>query len=301
MTGRQVEDTSDFFSIDYGDVLLIGNKEYLVTGHEHEYRFGMDNPKFWVKRAVDVETEEKKIIKLSYFESFNISFGGVDIKCFRNPDKEEDILDLVRGQPNFMQGTPHKDSKGNSIRVLDIVRGQNFFNYIDSLGMGHESYFHKLLPDILKKLVRAFEAIRFLHNHGFRHGDIRNDHIIMERDTGNYVWIDFDYDYEVGENPFGLDIFGLGNILIYAIGKGSHTLHKIRHEPFIYGDLIDTLEKDDFSILDKWKFVNLKKMYPYIPETLNDILMHFSMGAAVYYEFAEEVIEDLDSYIRANS
>ena len=97
--------------------------------------------------------------------------------------------------------------------------GPNFFLYIDSFNISYGTYLSNVLPDILKRLVKAFEAIRFLHIHGFKHGDIRNDHIIVERHTGNYVWIDFDYAYEISENPFGLDIFGLGNILINAIGK----------------------------------------------------------------------------------
>jgi hypothetical protein len=299
MGEREVEDTTDFYSIDYGDVVLVGGKRYTITGHEQERRFGIESPKFWVKRAVDLDTGKKKILKLSFLESFTITLGGVKIRCFRDPDKEEKILGLVKDHPHFMQGTAYRDTKGNNIRVLDIVRGQNFFVYIDSLTMGHETYFHQALPGILKKLVQAFEAIRFLHIHGHKHGDIRNDHVIIERDTGNYVWIDFDYDYEAGENPFGLDIFGLGNTLIYAIGKGFHTLHMIQNEPFIYKDLKDTLEPGDFSILDQWRFINLRKLYPYIPATLNDILMHFSRRADVYYELVEEVIEDLNRCIHA--
>ena len=160
--------------------------------------------------------------------------------------------------------------------------------------MKYDDYFHQVLPGILKKLVPAFEAIRFLHINGFKHGDIRNDHIIINRDTNSYVWIDYDYDYEATENPFGLDIFGLGNILLYAIGKGFHNLQMIRNDARIYGDLIDRIEPADFSILDKWRFMNLRKLYPTIPKTLNDILMHFAQGADVYYEVVEELNEDLN-------
>ena len=38
--------------------------------------------------------------------------------------------------------------------------------------------------------------------------------------------------------------------------------------------------------------MNLRKLYPFIPVTLNSILMHFSTGAGVYYEAVEEIIED---------
>jgi hypothetical protein len=149
----------------------------------------------------------------------------------------------------------------------------------------------------LKKLVKAFEATRFLHVNGYRHGDIRNDHILVERNTGNYVWIDFDYDYESRENPFGLDIFGLGNILLYAVGKGFHSRHDIDRGVSHYGDLRDRLEPADFSILNKWRFINLRKLYPYIPVMINDVLMHFSRGTELFYESVDEIIEDMNRCI----
>ncbi|CAN2041536.1 Protein kinase [Candidatus Magnetomoraceae bacterium gMMP-15] len=297
MKTRQFTDTTDFFAIDGGDEILVDEKRYKITGHERERRFGIDDPKFWVKRAVNVESGERKIIKLSYLESFEISVGGVKIICFRNPDKESEILEFVKDHPHFMHGTTHIDPKGNNVRILDIVRGRNFFVYIDGLPVDHETYFNTMLPDILRKLVTAFEAIKFLHNNGFKHGDIRNDHIIVESTTQDYVWIDFDYDYEATENPFSLDIFGIGNILLAAIGKGFHNLYMIDSDKKKYGDLIDNLEIGDFSILDKWRFVNLRKLYPYIPRMLNDILMHFSRGTDIYYDFVQEIIDNLNWYL----
>jgi len=297
--GRVFTDTTEIFSIDYGDIIRVGEKHYRVIGHEREYRFGLEDPKFWVKRVIEIETGTKKIIKLSFFEAFETSLGGVKVRCFRNPTKEGEILDLVKDHPYFMHGTAHIDEKGNNIRILEIVHGPNFLNYIDNLPMGHERYFHTILPDILMKLAKAFEAIRFLHLHGFKHGDIRNDHIIVEHSTGNYVWIDFDYDYETSENPFGLDLFGMGNVLLYAVGKGFHNLYMIKHDTFLYKDLLERLDPGDFSILDKWRFVNLQKLFPYIPTPLNDILMHFSRGANVYYEYVEEIIEDLNRSLHA--
>jgi hypothetical protein len=293
MHKRLFTDTTNFVSIDYGDIICLREKQFAVKGHEHEGRNGLEDPKLWVKRAVDSETGEKKILKLSFFESFDITLGGAQIKRFRNPDKEGDILDIVKDHPYFMQGTTCRDERGNNIRIIDIIRGPSFFVYIDTLSMDHETYFHTALPSILKRLVSAFEAIRFLHLNGFRHGDIRNDHIMVEKDTGKFRWIDFDYDYETSENPFGLDIFGLGNILTYAVGMGFHTFHSIRKDAFLYGNLIDRLDSDDFSILKKGRLMNLKKLYPYIPNSINNILMHFSVGSDVYYEHADELIEDL--------
>ncbi|MBF0117850.1 MAG: protein kinase [Desulfobacterales bacterium] len=293
-TDRLVIDTKDFFSIDNGDEIILGDRRYEIFGHAKEMRFGIEDPKFWVKRAIDMETGEKKLIKFAFFESFDTTLAGVKIKCFRSPQKEADILELVKNHPHFMHGTVVKDSAGHSIRILDVVRGANLLVYLDSFKMKYDVYFQTVLPEILKKVVKTFEAIRFLHINGYKHGDIRNDHIIVENDTGNYVWIDFDYDFESLENPYSLDIFGLGNVLIYTIGKGFHNYYSIVNDKYTYGDLIDRIEPGDFSLLYKRRFINFKKIYPIIPKALNDIVLHFSTGAEVYYETVDEIIEDLN-------
>lgn len=293
MSQRNIKDTTNFFFIDYGDVIDLGVRQFKVTGHERESRFGMDEPKYWVKKAIDLKTGEKKILKLSYFESFETSIGGVKINRFRNPKKEGDILALVGSHPYFMHGKAYRDIKDNNIRVLDIVHGINFYNYIASLEMDYNTYFKTLLPEIIQRLINAFEAIRFLHVNGFNHGDIRNDHIIIERETGNYVWIDFDYDYQTSENPFGLDLFGIGNILIYAVGMGFHNLYNIKNDKKTYKNIINDLDPGDFAILDQSRFINLRRLYPIIPLVLNDILTHFSRRANIYYELVEELIDDL--------
>jgi hypothetical protein len=293
MASRVVTDTTEFHRIGYKDIIQVGDKQYSVIGDTKEMRFGIEDPKFWVKRVYDLDTKERKIIKLVFHESFVTTLAGIKITCFRSPTKEANILNLVTEHPCFMQGQAFNDEKGNNVRILDVVRGQNIFVFVDSLYMKHEEYFHNVLPSILTKIVKAFEAIMFLHNNGYRHGDIRNDHLIMERTTGNYVWIDFDYDFETSENPFSLDLFGMGNILLYVIGKGFHLYYAIVHDEQKYGDLAQRITKEDFSILEPSRFLNLKKLYPYIPKLLNDILMHFSEGADIYYESSYELIEDL--------
>ena len=300
MTGRLITDTGNIFAIDKDDEIALGNRRYRVTGHVYEQRFGIDDPKIWVKRVKDCETGEKKIVKLTYLESFVVTVGGVSIRCFRDPEKEGDILELVRNHPNFMQGTVRRDREGRNIRVLDIVQGPNYYVYLDGIRIPHERYFENMLPILLRNLVRAFEAIRFLHINNFRHGDVRNDHLIIENKTGQYVWIDFDYDFDSRENPFSLDILGMGNILLYTVGKGFHTYYEIKNNTYAYGDLVTRLEPNDFSILDKQRLVNLKKLYPQMPTLLNNILMHFSRGAEVYYEYAEEIIDDLNRCIHVH-
>lgn len=294
---RCFTDTSNFLSIQAGDDILLGSRRYRVTGEERERRFGIEDPKFWVKRVIEADTGTRQIAKLSFFETFDTRLGELIIRCFRSPQKEEAVLRLCRHHPDFMQGTGVLDEKQNLVRVLDIVRGKNFMMHLHDLRMHHTTYFKNALPGILRHLSTAFAAIGFLHQNGFRHGDIRNDHIIVEKKTGRYVWIDFDYDFESPENPFGLDIFGIGNILIYTIGKGFHTLYMIRNDTHTYTDLADRIETEDFSILHPNRLVNLKKLYPYIPLMLNNILMHFSVGAPITYESVDEILEDLDGYL----
>lgn len=294
MNERKAKDTSDFFAIDRGDVIEVGGRRYEVIGHAKERRFGIEDPKFWVKRVVDMETAERKIIKLAFNEAFTTTVAGVTIQCFRSPEKEARILAHVSGHPNFMQGLSYTDRNGSNIRVLDVVRGMDYLTYIDSFHMPHARYTSEVLPMILNKLIKAFEAIHFLHRQGFKHGDIRNDHLYMEQATGNLVWIDFDYDFETPENPFSLDLFGMGNLLVYTIGKGFHHHYMIAHDRLTYGNLMEKLTVEDFSILDSRRLMNLRKLYPHIHKTLNDVLMHFSRGADVYYEAASEIIEDLN-------
>jgi len=300
MAGKLITNTSNIFAIQRDDEIILGNRRYRVTGHVYEQRFGIEDPKIWVKRVEDCETGEKKIIKLTYLESFKTTVGGVDIRCFRDPEKEGNILNLVQDHPNFMQGKMCRDQEGHNIRVLDIVQGPNYFDYVDCIRIPYESYFEKMLPVLLRNLVRAFEAIRFLHVHNFRHGDVRNDHLIIDKTTGQYVWIDFDYDFECWENPFSLDIFGMGNLILYTVGKGFHTYYEIKNNPYLYKDLVAKLDPDDFAVLYKQRLVNLQKLYPQIPTLLNNVLMHFSRRTEVYYEYAEEVIEDLNKCIHVH-
>nr|MBL0700706.1 protein kinase [Desulfobacterales bacterium] len=114
MADRVITDTTGVHDISYKDLILLGNKHYKVIGNAKELRFGVEDPKFWVKRVIDTETNERKIIKLVFHETFETTLGGVKIKCFRDPEKEADILKLVEQHPFFMHGTSTRDSEGNN-------------------------------------------------------------------------------------------------------------------------------------------------------------------------------------------
>ena len=64
-------DTSDFFRIEYGDIVMLSGRPYLIRQCAREGRFGLDDDvKHWVKHAVDLENSDRCLIKLVFYEKF---------------------------------------------------------------------------------------------------------------------------------------------------------------------------------------------------------------------------------------
>ncbi len=287
----RVKDTADFFRVDYDDVVVLNGVPYFVRNNEREGRFGLDDEqKFWVKRARNLLTGEVKILKWVFRERFQAKIGRFVFECVRSPQKEARILELVRGRPDFMQGETVLDSSGSELRILDYINGKTLGQLTTEMGKDHEDFFYNFYPSLLDEFIRIVKAIRFLHENNEKHGDIRRDHIIKDAATGNYRWIDFDFNYRHGESRFGFDLFGLGNVLLFITGREDITTHRLLHDD---PGLLDRLTLDDVNIVFHNRVNNLKKIYPYIPEKLNRVLMHFSLGAPVYYEETKELLEDL--------
>lgn len=288
---RIVEDTSQFMELGMGDVLLLEGRHFVLRGLTYEGRFGLDEqPKHWVRTGFDLADGSAKIIKMVFFEEFDLPVGQLMIHCFRSPRKEQRVLDTVRGHPLFMQGETLFDLAGNPVRVIDRIRGQSLHHHLGDQAMDHAEYFRGQLPDMLERFVAMVEAIGFLHSHQLVHGDIRRDHIFLDKDSGLWRWIDFDYNYNLPQNPFGLDLFGLGNVLCYLVGQGIPTLHQLNKDR---PEALDRLDTGDLSLVIPNRVFNLKKLYPYIPESLNRVLMHFAAAAPVFYEQVAEFLADL--------
>ena len=291
-------DTTDFFSLEYGDVVVLGGKPYLVRHNAKEGRFGIDDDvKFWVKNAIDLKNGNRKIIKLVFYEKFKSRIGGIEYDCFRSPKKEARILDLVAGHKNFMQGFAVNDEKGNIVRVIDLIPGRPLSEFIESLKLDHHHYFKELFPGILDQFMECIQAIEFLHKNGEKHGDIRRDHIFIDREENRYRWIDFDFNYRHRENIHSFDLFGLGNILMFIAGKGDVLLFDLKNQSSPH---LDILRDEDLNIVFHNRVANLKKIYPYIPESLNQVLMHFSKGANWFYENTAQLLSDLEEFKRVS-
>jgi hypothetical protein len=305
VTGRHVtgelriwEDTSQYMEICGGMVVRLAGNDYFVTGEANEGRFGIEEqPKYWVKYAVELATGRKKVLKLAFREEFESRIGSDVLLGSRSAEKETRILDKVRGHPSFMQGVPLTDAAGNLVRVIDFVRGPSIYRRLRDLEMDHESYFCQVLPSMMGRLLEAFGAISFLRRNAEQHGDIRNDHLLIESETGRYVWIDFDYQMSHPD----YDIWCLGNVLTFVVGKGNHYFHEIRKDPTRYPPTEETrsLCGEDALFLFKHRVANLGKLFPYIPEPLNRILLRFSSGTPSLYDDVEPLIDDLSRFYPA--
>ena len=77
---------------------------------------------------------------------------------------------------------------------------------------------------------------------------------------------------------------------MFLVGKGDVVLQDLqRRNPA----LLDRLTEADTNIVFHNRIANLKKIYPYIPEALNLVLMHFARGARWFYEHTGQLLEDL--------
>lgn len=287
-----LSDTTDFMNIQPGMILRLDGSDFFVRGDATEGRFGIDEqPKYWVKYVNDLETGEKKVLKLVFYEDFTSRVGPFLIRARRSPEKESSVLEVVRGNPHFMQGRTIRDRSGNLVRIIDFVRGQSLYQYLPGLKCNHETYFYRLFPAILSKLIAAFEAIAFLMDQGRQHGDIRSDHLIIAKASGRFVWIDFDF--EVSHSDY--DLWRLGNLITFAVGKGTHTFHDVLQNPGAYPGVNNriSLAPEDCLLCSKGQIASLGKLYPYIPENIRRLLSNFSGGTHYFYEDIHVLLDHL--------
>jgi hypothetical protein len=296
LTGRPVrrpieitDDTSNYFGISAGTVLRLGGSDYLVTGEAMEGRFGIsEQPKYWVKYAYDLTTGARKIIKLVFHESFNTSMGMFTFRLTRNPDKESAVLAATAGDPRFMQGFTVRDANGRNVRIIEFIRGKSIYNYVANIDEKHEEYYHGTMLKILAGVADCLDALALLHEQGLQHGDVRNDHIFIETDSGDFRWIDFDYEVNYGD----YDVWCVGNVLTYVVAKGLQTVRDAR-----FARPGDDFSSHDGLLFFKHRLANLRKLYPYVDAELNDMLMRFSLGTIDFFEDVPSIVVDLRRFL----
>ncbi len=284
-----VTDTSDWMRIHRGDVIKIYGHYFLIKGNMREPRFGIDEqPKYWVFSAIDLSDASEKIIKAIFKEEFYAHIGILKVRCYRDVDKESKVLVTCKGDKRFMQGKTYFDEKGNNVRVIDYIHGTSFLNYIPNIPKQHKEYFYEDMPHILHKLYDSILAIKFLHDNELCHGDIRNDHLFIETETGDYRWIDFDLKQDVSD----FDQWSIGNILSYAVVKGIMTFDRALKSKEFSDDIKNSLKASDGSAFYEYRIMHLRKLYPYIPERLSNILQHFTIQPIAFYSKIDQFVDD---------
>ncbi len=295
---RLVTDTSDFTRIDYGDVIHVDNRFLLIVGYTREGRFGIDDqPKQWVPRVYDLESKERYIVKLVFHENYTINLGGLKVTCYRTPEKEAQVIDLAAGNRHFMQGYTALDTAGNLVRILDILQGKRLDHVVYNLKVDHKLYFEKHLPELLHEYLKSIKAISWLHGLGLKHGDIRRDHLFVDGRDGHFCWIDFDYDFHLPERPFAIDLLGLGSVILFLVGKQIFRMESVVTNPEFSQAVFDSIDRNDLALLSQDKIYNLQKLYPYIPDAINDILLRFSLGTHLFFDSTLEFVDQLEAAV----
>ena len=80
---------------------------------------------------------------------------------------------------------------------------------------------------------------------------------------------------------------GMGDILLQDLKKQKHPA-------------LSLLREEDVNIVFNNRVANIRKIYPYIPEPLHGILMHFSKGANWFYENTQQLLDDLGDFNAIN-
>jgi serine/threonine protein kinase len=285
-----VTECSDFMNINSGQVYRIEDKDFFIRGETYESRFGIaDQPKYWAKHAIDLNSGYTKILKFAFYEEFIANIGPLRIRCYRDPEKESNVLNFVQGDLRFMQGVTIKDRGGNLVKIIDFIKGKSIYAYIFDCQLSHEEYYYKQVPWLLKNIAKCFEAIKLLHDNNLCHGDIRNDHIYIESKTNLFRWIDFDLTQSYSD----FDIWSCGNVLSYIIAKGIRSFYELKTSNKFVQSIKDSVKPDDASAFYNYRIMNLKKLYPYISKEVNDILLHFTVNTDTFYENMDSIIEDL--------
>jgi hypothetical protein len=170
--------------------------------------------------------------------------------------------------------------------VIDFIQGKTVLKVLGDLEMTHERYVDEVLPRLLVEILDCFSGIVGLHDRGLCHGDIRNDHLILDSQDGRARWLDFDF----VRASLVFDVWTMGNVLNCVLAKGFVTFHGLRQSR---PDVRDRVDGRDASAFFRHRVMNVDRLFPYLPPCFAAMLRRFCAGATVRYERAEQIASDL--------
>lgn len=83
-------------------------------------------------------------------------------------------------------------------------------------------------------------------------------------------------------------------MLQFCIGMGTNTFHEVLGSDSFPEWIKNEISSDDASAFHKNRIINLRKLFPYIPERLNDILLHFAQNTSMFYDSIDQIVTDLE-------
>jgi hypothetical protein len=119
---------------------------------------------------------------------------------------------------------------------------------------------------------------------------VRNDHLYAADGCDELKWIDFDLEQDFGD----YDVWSAGNVIAFCVGKDVITFEDARR---IDPDGAALLCEDDASLFFPNRVMNLARVFPWVPQRLNRVLMRFSTGSREYYESIGDIVRDLDGVL----
>ena len=94
------------------------------------------------------------------------------------------LLQQVRDVPGVIRLLEYVESRDMDYIVMERIHGQDMFDFISDCGTLSE----KMSRQLFKQVV---DTIFYCHKRGVLHGDIKDENILVELDTGNIKLIDF--------------------------------------------------------------------------------------------------------------
>lgn len=238
-------------------------------------------------RAEDLESGKSVVLK----------FQGKGKKC---SGYERDFFAKVPSHDNIVRGYSLVDESGDILIVTEFTEGEKLQDYLSEFGVDHKRYFLESFPEILNNFMGAIRGVEHIVKNGF-YNEFAIYHIWIDKKTGRYILFDFDLPstelskLQALKDLESSTISNIGGSLCEIVAPLGIYEYEAVHDEEMYFDELGITDADfnEYNLL-----VDLQKVYPYIPDELNKILLRFGRDASNPYTSISELYSDLESVVK---
>lgn len=309
--GRSIRTLREFTQTGVGEVIEVDGVRYQVIAIPEERIYDeLDAAHLFVRIVRTVGTREKRVLKVGP----TMDLADTDEPSIKSAVKESEILRLVQGNRGFVQGVGRVPTGCDFVLCdMEYMEGPTLPEWIKSMPQDHKTYYRDMFPFLAARFADAARALHELHEAGRisqseygYHGDMgQGDCLIYDQSRSTLRWFDLNLVLLGDRNGVAEDINELGKIFRFIVGKRLHTVGTFAQHPELYPharvrpadfsreDLVD-LGVDDLSLLP---VVNLGKLFPYISDEVNALLMQFRGDGWDGFRSALELAEAIEAVI----